>query len=92
MSSKQRSAFLLIIDPYFFEDLKHWVETEPKVASKVLTLIEHISRDPFKGLGKPEPLKTLRAWSRRITQEHRIVYRVDSGSIYFLQCRYHYGK
>jgi toxin YoeB len=90
MRSEQRSAFLLIIDPHFLEDLKYWTGTDPKVALKILILVEHISRDPFKGIGKPELLKALGAWSRRITQEHRIVYRVDSGRIYLLMCRYHY--
>ena len=90
MSSEQRPAFLLIIDPLFVEDLKYWVETDLKVSIRVLTLVEHISRDPFKGIGKPELLKSIGVWSRRITQEHRIVYRVDDGRIYFLQCRFHY--
>ena len=90
MNSEQRQTFLLVVDPNFVEDLKYWVETDSKVSVKVLTLIEHISRDPFKGIGKPELLKVIGAWSRRITQEHRIVYRVDNGRIHFLQCRYHY--
>ena len=90
MSSDQRLAFLLIVDPHFVEDLKFWVETEPKTGFKILTMVEHINRDPFKGIGKPEPLKGLDAWSRRITQEHRLVYRVDAGRIHLLQCRYHY--
>ena len=90
MSSEQRSTFLLIVDPHFLEDLKYWTEIDPKVALKVLTLVEHVSRDPFKGIGKPELLKALGVWSRRITQEHRLVYRADSGRIYLLMCRYHY--
>ena len=91
MSSEQRPAFLLIVDPYFLDDLKYWTEADSKVAVRVLTLAEHISRDPFRGIGKPELLKGLGVWSRRITQEHRITYRVDGGKIHLLQCRYHYS-
>jgi toxin YoeB len=92
MKSQERPAYLLIVDPNFIEDLRYWVATHPKTASKVLELVEVTRRDPFKGIGKPEPLKSLGSgiWSRRITQEHRLVYRVDSARIYFLQCRYHY--
>jgi toxin YoeB len=90
MSLEQRSVFLLIIQPQFLDDLQYWVKTKQKTAIKVLTLVEEISRDPFAGIGKPEHLKAIGAWSRRITEEHRIVYRVDAGKIYFLQCRYHY--
>ena len=63
-----------------------------KVAVKVFELIEAILRDPFAGIGKPEPLKHLDAgaWSRRLTQEHRIVYLVQQSRVDFLQCRYHY--
>ena len=91
MSSEQRSAFQLIVDPYFLDDLKYWTEADSKVALRVLTLVEHISRDPFQGIGKPELLKGLGVWSRRITQEHRITYRVDGRKIHLLQCRYHYS-
>jgi toxin YoeB len=90
MTSKESSAFLLIIDPDFLEDLQYWTATDRKVASKILSLVEAVSRDAFKGIGKPEPLKAIDAWSRRITQEHRLVYRVANGKIFFLQCRYHY--
>ena len=76
----------------FREDLKFWVKTDRKVALRALELIEAILRDPFTGIGKPEPLKYLDAgaWSRRLTQEHRIVYLVRQGRIDFLQARYHY--
>ena len=70
----------------FREDLRYWVEAERKVALRALDLIEAIIRDPFEGIGKPEPLKYLvpGTWSRRLTQEHRIVYLVrdDSASKY----------
>ncbi|MGQ0568061.1 MAG: Txe/YoeB family addiction module toxin [Armatimonadota bacterium] len=76
----------------FLEDLRHWVQTDRKVALRVFDLIEAIVRDPFAGIGKPEPLKYMvpGAWSRRLTQEHRIVYLVRENRIDFLQARYHY--
>ena len=76
----------------FREDLKYWVKTDRKIALKIFELIEAIMRDPFKGIGKPEPLRylALNTWSRRITQEHRIVYLVTKDRIDFLQARYHY--
>jgi toxin YoeB len=68
------------------------VETERRVALRALDLVEAILRDPFTGIGKPEPLKHLLAgaWSRRLTQEHRIVYLVRDDRVDFLQARYHY--
>ena len=81
-----------IFQTEFREDLKYWVKTNRKVALKAFDLIEAIMRDPFTGIGKPEPLKFILsgAWSRRLTQEHRIVYTVGDDRIDFLQCRYHY--
>ena len=86
---KQRDA---VFHPEFLEDLRRWVETDRKMALRVLRIVEDILRDPFKGMGKPEPLKYLAqgAWSRRLTQEHRIVYLVSEDRIDFLQARYHY--
>jgi toxin YoeB len=74
------------------EDLRYWVETERRTALRVLDLVAAILRDPFRGLGKPEPLQYLGAgvWSRRLTQEHRIVYLVSADRVDFLQARYHY--
>jgi toxin YoeB len=68
------------------------VETNRKVAIRAFDLIEAIMRDPFAGIGRPEPLKYLLAgaWSRRLTEEHRIVYLVSEKRIDFLQVRYHY--
>ncbi len=76
----------------FREDLRYWVKSERNTAVRVLDLVEATLRDPFVGLGKPEPLRYLLAgcWSRRITQEHRLVYRVTDERIDFLQARYHY--
>jgi toxin YoeB len=83
---------LPVFHPEFREDLRFWVETERRVALRALDLVEAVLRDPFIGIGKPEPLKYLGAdvWSRRLTQEHRIVYLVKHERIEFLQCRYHY--
>ena len=77
---------------HFREDLTHWVATDRKVALRVLGLVEAVARDPFRGIGKPEALRHLgpNLWSRRITQEHRLVYLVRADRIDFLQCRYHY--
>lgn len=76
----------------FREDLRYWVATDRRVALRALDLVEAVLRAPFLGLGKPEPLKYLGAdvWSRRLTQEHRLVYLVHHERIEFLQCRYHY--
>jgi toxin YoeB len=81
-----------VFHPEFREDLRYWVEIDRRVALRALDLVEAILRDPFTGLGKPEPLKHLLAgtWSRRLTQEHRIVYLVTERRIDFLQARYHY--
>jgi len=88
-TKKERDA---VFHPEFREDLRHWVETDRKVALRAFDIIEAIVRDPFDGVGKPEPLKYLapNTWSRRLTQEHRIVYLVSEDRIDFLQARYHY--
>lgn len=89
LSKKERTA---VFQPEFIEDLRYWVETDRRLALRAFDLIEAILRDPFEGIGKPEPLKYLTpgAWSRRLTQEHRIVYLVRDDQIDFLQARYHY--
>ncbi len=76
----------------FLRDLTYWTEEDRKTALKVLKLVEACLRDPFAGLGKPEPLKYLGPgiWSRRITQEHRMVYLVEEERIVFVQARLHY--
>ncbi len=81
-----------VFHPEFREDLRYWVTAERRVALRAMDLIESILRDPFDGIGKPEPLKYLLpgTWSRRLTQEHRIVYLVGEDRIDFLQARYHY--
>jgi len=81
-----------VFQPEFREDLRYWVDTDRKVALRAFDLIEAIMRDPFVGIGKPEPLKYFAAgaWSRRLTKEHRMVYVVSDDRIDFLQARYHY--
>ena len=83
---------LVVFQTEFIEDLRYRVETDSKLALRTIDMIETILRDPFEGIGKPEPLKYLTpgAWSRRLTQEHRIVYLVRDDRIDFLQARYHY--
>lgn len=75
-----------------FEDFTAWGETDRKVQKRIVALLYDTLRDPFSGLGKPEPLKhNLRGcWSRRITEEHRLVYRVTDEAIVVVSCRYHY--
>ena len=89
MSKRGRIA---VFQPEFIEDLRYWVETDRKLAIRAFKMIEDILRDPYDGIGKLEPLKYLApgAWSRRLTQEHRIVYLVREDQIDFLQGRYHY--
>ena len=72
--------------------MRYWIETDRKLALRSIDLIEAILRDPYQGIGKPEALRYLApgAWSRRLTQEHRIVYLVRDDRIDFLQARYHY--
>jgi len=81
-----------IFHPEFREDLRYWVKADRNTAIRVLDLVEAVLHDPFQGPGKPEPLRYLLAgcWSRRITQEHRLVYRAGEAGIEFLQARYHY--
>lgn len=90
VSSKvQREA---VFQPEFREDLKYWIEIDRKIAIRAFTIIEAILREPFSGIGKPEPLKYLGlgVWSRRLTEEHRIVYVIGKNRIDFIQARYHY--
>lgn len=75
-----------------WEDYLYWQETDNKTLTRINTLIKETLRDPFKGTGKPEPLKHNWSgyWSRRIDREHRLVYKVTKEAIYIAQCRYHY--
>jgi toxin YoeB len=85
---------LVRFHPRGWEDYLHWQRTDKAMLRKVNQLIEAIRREPFGGLGKPEPLRhDLRGyWSRRITDEHRLVYFVAGDTVDILQCRYHYDS
>ena len=82
----------LEFDPAAFEDLAWWIEKDRRQALRIVKLIEAAQRDPFRGIGQPEPLKHELAgcWSRRIDREHRLVYQVLENKIRILACRYHY--
>ena len=75
-----------------WEDFIYWVENDRKIAARIVRLIKDIEREPFDGLGKPEPLRhdLTGFWSRRITDEHRLVYSVDQERVLIAQARYHY--
>ena len=79
--------------PEAFEDFNGWGTQDKKIHRKIITLINDTLRQPFNGLGKPEPLKhELKGyWSRRITDEHRLVYKVTETEIVILSCRFHYA-
>ena len=81
-----------VFQPEFRAGLRYWVETDRKAALRIFQLMEAFMGGPFHGIGKPEPLKVLGSgvWSRRITQEHRLVYVVGHDGIDFVQARYHY--
>ena len=81
-----------VFQPEFLEDLRYWIRKDRRIALRVLDIAEAVIRDPFRAVGKPEPLKhaLAAAWSRRLTQEHRVVYEVSDDRIDFLQARYHY--
>jgi toxin YoeB len=89
---KRQPKRVAIFQPEFLEDLRFWVKSERGAAVRVLDLVEAVMRNPFEGPGKPEPLKYVLAgcWSRRVTQEHRLVYRVTDDRVDFLQARYRY--
>lgn len=89
---ESRQKRLAVVHPECLADLQFFVQTDARVAGKILTLMEQTLRDPFTGLGKPEPLKELGSdiWSRRVTQIDRLVYVVYDDRIEFLQGRYHY--
>ena len=89
MTAKSREA---VFDPDFLKDLRYWMRVDRKNAVRVLEIVLDVLRDPFNGLGKPEPLKYLgpNIWSRRLSLEHRVVYLVRDDRIDFLQARYHY--
>ena len=82
----------LEFDATAFEDLAWWIEQDRDKALRIIKLIQEVQRDPFRGIGKPEPLRHELAscWSRRIDREHRLVYQVMPDKIRILACQYHY--
>jgi toxin YoeB len=82
----------LVFSENAWEDYLYWQKTDRKVVLRINTLIRDIQRNPFDGIGKPEPLRYALSgyWSRRITDEHRIVYKVESDAVMIAQLRYHY--
>ena len=77
-----------------WEDYQHWLSADKKILKRINLLIRDTSRNPFEGIGKPEPLRHLLKgyWSRRITDEHRMVYRATDDTLLLAQLRYHYGN
>ncbi len=84
---------MAVLQDECLEDLRYWVDTNRTMAVRVLALMEAVLRDPFTGIGKPEPLKHLggNVWSRRINEADRLVYEVFADRIELLEARYHYG-
>ena len=82
----------LVFAEHAWEDYLYWQKTDKKIVRRINTLVKETARDPFDGIGKPEPLKHALAgyWSRRIDDEHRMVYKVEGDSLYIVQLRYHY--
>ena len=82
----------VVFEPECLEDLRYWIQTDRRVALRGFDLIEATRRDPMQGIGHPEPLKHAfkGCWSRRLTSEHRLVYRIFDDRINFLQARFHY--
>lgn len=91
-SARASDRRVAVFHPEFREDLRYWVRTDRSTALRVLGLVEAVLRSPYGGVGKPEPLKFYLSgcWSRRVTQEHRLVYLVRDERVDFLQARYHY--
>lgn len=82
----------LVFSASAWDDYLHWQANDPKLLARLNGLIRECSRTPFHGTGKPEPLRGALSgwWSRRLTQEHRLVYRVEGDDLLIAQCRYHY--
>ncbi|RZA29161.1 MAG: Txe/YoeB family addiction module toxin [Proteobacteria bacterium] len=91
--SKARTSVAVSFTANGWADYQHWSENDPGKHEAVDNLISHILRDPFKGIGRPEPLKgdLTGYWSRRIDKEHRLVYFYDNDVLTVIACRYHYG-
>lgn len=83
---------IIAFDPEAFQDFQNWATEDKKIFKKIGELIKDATRTPFQGLGKPEPLKHGLSgfWSRRITDEHRLVYKVEKDTLYIVSCKFHY--
>jgi toxin YoeB len=81
-----------VVEPRFRDELRDWISDNKRIALKIMDLVDAVERNPYEGIGKPEPLKHQFAglWSRRIDQEHRLVYQVAEESVMFLSCKGHY--
>ena len=78
-------------EPTAFDQLRYWADENQKLLQRIFQVIEDTRRNPFKGIGKPEPLKHTKGyWSRRINDEHRLVYKVTDDAIIIISCRFHY--
>ena len=82
----------IIFSTYAWEDYLYWQKQDKKILNKINRIIKEIQRDPYNGIGDPEPLKYNWSgyWSRRINIEHRLVYKIEENELYIAQCRYHY--
>jgi toxin YoeB len=82
----------VVFSPQAWEDYQHWQSADRATLKRINRLINDVRRSPYEGIGKPEQLKygLSGAWSRRITDEHRLVYRITDGNVEILQARYHY--
>ena len=83
---------IIAFDQEAFEDFQAWAVEDKKIFARIGSLIKDIMRSPLHGIGKPEPLKHNLSgfWSRRITDEHRLVYKIDKDTVYIISCKYHY--
>lgn len=84
---------ILVFSPQAWEDYQHWVQTDRKLVGRINGLIKDTVRSPYSGIGKPEPLRHALSgfWSRRISDEHRMVYRVAGNNLELAQLRFHYA-
>lgn len=82
----------IMLLPKSFDDLRYWAEEDKQILLKIFELMKDIQRNPFSGIGKPEPLKHKFKgfWSRRINREHRLIYKVTKETVIIVSCRFHY--
>lgn len=92
MGAEDKNQREAVFQPEFLQDLEYWIGNNTRVALRILKLVKEILQDPYEGIGKPEALKYEYSgcWSRRINQEHRLIYLVSDNRVDFLKARYHY--